>query len=96
MSCSRETMAMVDRRRDVLHLGKRGKGAGANSVSVAYNSATVLDGYLYPSTGAGRHPAVVFLHGCSGMFNRSTGLISRWAGLGVGAEWGRLFGADGR
>ena len=33
------------------------------------SSATVLDGYLYPSTAAGRHPAVVFLHGCRGRPN---------------------------
>jgi dienelactone hydrolase len=29
---------------------------------------TMLDGYLYRAPGDGRHPAVVFLHGCSGMF----------------------------
>jgi dienelactone hydrolase len=39
-------------------------------------NATVLDGYLYRAAGEGRHPAVVFLHGCGGMFNRNTGLIS--------------------
>ena len=54
------------------------------------SSATVLDGYLYPSTGAGRHPAVVFLHGCSGMFDRSTGLISR-----LERDWASVLNGDG-
>lgn len=36
---------------------------------------TVLDGYLFHPASTGRHPAVVFLHGCSGMFTR-TGTIS--------------------
>jgi len=54
------------------------------------SSATVLDGYLYPSIGAGRHPAVVFLHGCSGMFDRSTGLISR-----LEQDWASVLNGDG-
>ena len=54
------------------------------------SSATVLDGYLYPSTGAGRHPAVLFLHGCSGMFDRSTGLISR-----LERDWASVLNGDG-
>jgi dienelactone hydrolase len=54
------------------------------------SSATVLDGYLYPSIGAGRHPAVVFLHGCSGMFDRSTGLISR-----LERDWASVLNGDG-
>jgi dienelactone hydrolase len=54
------------------------------------SSATVLDGYLYPSIGAGRHPAVVFLHGCSGMFDRSTGLISR-----LERDWASVLNRDG-
>jgi dienelactone hydrolase len=54
------------------------------------SSATVLDGYLYPSIGAGRHPAVVFLHGCSGMFDRSTGLISR-----LERDWALVLNGDG-
>jgi dienelactone hydrolase len=33
--------------------------------------ATVVDGYLFRPTGEGRHPAVVGLHGCSGMLTRS-------------------------
>jgi len=32
--------------------------------------ATTLDGYLFRPAGEGQHPAVVFLHGCSGMFAR--------------------------
>jgi dienelactone hydrolase len=31
---------------------------------------SLLDGYLFRAGGEGRHPAVVFLHGCSGMFTR--------------------------
>ena len=54
------------------------------------SSATVLDGYLYLSTGAGRHPAVVFLHACSGMFDRSTGLISR-----LERDWASVLNGDG-
>ncbi len=38
--------------------------------------ATLLDGYFYRAAGEGRHPAVVGLHGCSGMFSRLTGLIA--------------------
>jgi dienelactone hydrolase len=37
---------------------------------------TQLDGYLYRPSGEGRRPAVVGLHGCSGMFSRATGAIS--------------------
>jgi dienelactone hydrolase len=40
------------------------------------DGATQLDGYLYRPAGEGRHPAVVGLHGCSGMFSRATGAIS--------------------
>lgn len=40
-------------------------------------SPTTLDGYIFRPTGSGRHPALVFLHGCDGMFNRTTGLIGR-------------------
>src|SRR4051812_15307395 len=38
-------------------------------------SATMLDGYLFRPAGEGRHPAVVFLHGCGGLFSRTNGLI---------------------
>jgi dienelactone hydrolase len=44
--------------------------------------ATELDGYLFPASEPGRHPAVVFLHGCGGMFSRSGKINSRerdWA-----------------
>lgn len=37
--------------------------------------ATTLDGYVFRPASAGRHPAVVFLHGCSGLFSRQTGMI---------------------
>jgi dienelactone hydrolase len=39
--------------------------------------STVLDGYLFRPAGEGRHPAIVGLHGCSGMFSRATGMISQ-------------------
>jgi dienelactone hydrolase len=35
------------------------------------DGTTQLDGYLYRPAGEGRHPAIVGLHGCSGMFNRA-------------------------
>jgi dienelactone hydrolase len=35
---------------------------------------TVLDGYLFRPAGEGRRPALVFLHGCSGMFLPSGGI----------------------
>ena len=45
--------------------------------------ATELDGYLFPASGAqATHPAVVFLHGCGGMFSRSGKINARerdWA-----------------
>ena len=39
--------------------------------------STVLDGYLFRPAGEGRHPAIVGLHGCSGMFSRATGQIAQ-------------------
>jgi len=39
-------------------------------------ASTALDGYLFRPPGDGRHPAVVGLHGCGGMFSRTTGLIT--------------------
>jgi dienelactone hydrolase len=36
---------------------------------------TLLDGYLFRPAGGDRRPAVVFLHGCGGLFSRTTGLI---------------------
>ena len=38
--------------------------------------ATMLDGYLFRPAGAGPSPAIVGLHGCSGMFVRGTNTIS--------------------
>lgn len=35
----------------------------------AGKSPTKLDGYLFKANGTGKHPAVVFLHGCFGMFD---------------------------
>ncbi len=67
-------------------------GAAMAQESVHFASldgATDLDGYLYRPAGEGRHPAVVGLHGCSGLFSRATGLIApiyrEWA-----AELNRL------
>ncbi len=37
--------------------------------------STQLDGYLFRRSGEGRHPAIVGLPGCSGMFARRTGAI---------------------
>jgi dienelactone hydrolase len=37
---------------------------------------TVLDGYLFRPPDEARHPAIVGLHGCSGMFSRGTGSIT--------------------
>jgi dienelactone hydrolase len=34
-------------------------------------SPTMLDGYMYRPSGGGRHPAVVFLHGCGGLLRRN-------------------------
>src|SRR5437763_13374743 len=46
------------------------------------DGTTQLDGYLYRTTGESRRPAIVGLHGCSGMFNRSGAifpLYREWA-----------------
>jgi hypothetical protein len=40
-------------------------------------SAMTLDGYLFRPAGAGPAPAIVGLHGCSGMFVRGTGTRPR-------------------
>ena len=37
---------------------------------------TMLDGYLYRPPDGGPHPAIVGLHGCSGMFVKSTGQMT--------------------
>jgi dienelactone hydrolase len=46
---------------------------------------TTLDGYLFRADGAGRHPAVVGLHGCSGM------LSPRGAIFPIEFSWAYLF-----
>lgn len=53
---------------------------------------TMLDGYLYRAPGGGRHPAVVGLHGCSGMFpqNRLSPLEFAWAYLFTSHGWDAL------
>jgi dienelactone hydrolase len=48
--------------------------------------ATTLDGYLFRPAGAGPHPAIVGLHGCSGMANRTTGAM-----LPIYRAWGTEF-----
>ena len=40
------------------------------------DGTTQLDGYLYRPAGQERCPAIVGLHGCSGMFSRATGAIA--------------------
>jgi len=40
------------------------------------DAQTTLNGYLFRAGGAGRHPAVVFMHGCGGLFGRA-GILSR-------------------
>ena len=37
---------------------------------------TTLNGYLFRAGGAGRHPALVFMHGCGGLFWRGA-ILSR-------------------
>jgi dienelactone hydrolase len=70
-------------------------GAGAQEV-VHFPSLddqhTMLDGYLYRAPGAGRHPAVVGLHGCGGMFfqNRVSALEFAWAYLFTSHGWDAL------
>jgi dienelactone hydrolase len=39
--------------------------------------ATTIDGYMFRPAGGGRHPALVFLHGCDGAFDRTNGLLGR-------------------
>lgn len=43
---------------------------------------TQLDGHLFRAAGDGRHPAIVFLHGCNGLLDRSGAVVAResaWA-----------------
>jgi dienelactone hydrolase len=51
--------------------------------------ATQLDGYLFRAEGTGRHPAIVFLHGCSGLFSQSRSIYSRER------DWAKRFNALG-
>jgi dienelactone hydrolase len=62
-------------------------GAAAAQERVQFPSAGdngAVDGYLMRPAGAGRHPALVFLHGCGGLISPSThAIMSRdfeWAG----------------
>ena len=54
------------------------------------NNPTRLDGYFYPSSQPGPQPAVVFLHGCFGLFD-APGVIS-----GVQQEWAKQLNAAGK
>src|SRR2546421_12475947 len=54
------------------------------------DGATQLDGYLYRPGGDGRRPAVVGLHGCSGMFSRTTGAIAP-----IYREWAAALNREG-
>ena len=38
-------------------------------------AATELAGYLFHPNGPGPHPAIVFMHGCGGLFSRTTNAI---------------------
>ena len=55
----------------------------------AGHSPTTLDGYLFRAKAPGKHPAVVFLHGCFGMFDRPN-VISA-----VQLQWARRLNAVG-
>jgi len=57
---------------------------------LSHASPTEIDGYLYRPPGEGPFPAVVALHGCSGLFARNaTRLSARHR------EWGRLLVEQG-
>jgi dienelactone hydrolase len=50
--------------------------------SLAGPHAATLDGRLFRAVGEGRHPALVFLHGCGGLFGRHGAINARerdWA-----------------
>ena len=53
-------------------------------------SAPMLDGYLFRPPGEGRHPALVFLHGCGGLISRASGRINTRE-----ADWAARFNAQG-
>jgi dienelactone hydrolase len=50
----------------------------------------MIEGRLFRPAGEGRFPAVVGLHGCSGMFSRSTGLLTP-----LYRAWGNELAAQG-
>ena len=52
----------------------------------ANKDATALDGYLLRPAGAGPFPAIVALHGCSGLWGRQDGELSKRH-----ADWGERF-----
>ena len=53
-----------------------GSAAAQHKVQfAALDGPTVLDGYLFRPNGPGLHPAVVFMHGCGGLFSRTTNAI---------------------
>src|SRR5262245_5229087 len=56
----------------------------------ADKEATRLDGYLVRPAGAGPFPAVVALHGCSGLWGRKNNVLSRRH-----ADWGERLVAAG-
>jgi dienelactone hydrolase len=49
-----------------------------------------LDGYLFRAPGPGRHPALVFMHGCGGMFTRARAIDPRLR------DWANIFTASGK
>jgi len=58
-------------------------GPPAGAVRFSSLSGTSVDGYLFKPPGEGRHPALVFLHGCGGLVSGNGRIQSRetsWAG----------------
>jgi len=51
---------------------------------------TTLDGYLFRAAGDGKHPAIVALHGCSGLLNRNSGRM-----FPIFPAWGAELSAKG-
>jgi len=60
-----------------------------NRVSIVSGDGTRISGYLFRPPAAGKRPAVVMLHGCSGMLGRSGKLKSRET------AWRDMFLAEG-
>jgi dienelactone hydrolase len=61
---------------------KQGAPQPVHFPSIGGPRQTTLDGYVFRAQGPGPHPAVVFLHGCGGLFNRQGAINSRerdWA-----------------